>query len=71
MMKQTEENAKQVLSSGGNMTEQTLHMICLQLGIDYEKVNAVDRMALKRVLKMSPVFQTAINQRGKKTNAPP
>ena len=66
MMKQTEENAKQVLSAGGNMTEQALHMICLQLGIDYEKVNAVDRMALKRVLKMSPVFQTAINQRGKK-----
>ena len=65
LAKQTEENAKQVLSSGGNMTEQALHMICLQLGIDYEKVNAVDRMALKRVLKMSPVFQTAISQRGK------
>ena len=66
MMKQAEENAKQVLSTGGNMTEQALHMICLQLGIDYERINAVDRMALKRVLKMSPVFQTAINQRGKK-----
>ena len=52
------------------MTEQALHMICLQLGIDYEKVNAVDRMVLKRILKMSPVFQTVINQRGKKQEKP-
>ena len=66
LAKQTEENAKQVLSSGGNITEQALHMICLQLGIDFEKVNALDRAVLKRVLKMSPMFQTAINQRGKK-----
>ena len=49
------------------MTDQAIHMICLQLGIDYEKVNAVDRMALKRVLKKSPQFKAAVNQRGKKS----
>ena len=66
LAKQAEENAKQVMSSGGSMTDQVIHMICLQLGIDYEKIGAVDRMALKRVLKKSPQFKTAVNQRGKK-----
>ena len=67
LAKQAEENAKQVLNSGGSMTDQAIHMICLQLGIDYEKIDTVDRIALKRVLKKSPQFKTAVNQRGKKS----
>ena len=60
------ENAKAAIAAGGSAMEQAQRLMCMQLGIDYDKIDTLDRMALTRILKKSPAFKTAINQRGKK-----
>ena len=64
---QIAENAKEAIAAGGSALEQAQRLMCMQLGIDYDKIDTLDRMALMRILKKSPSFKSAINQRGKKS----
>ena len=64
---QITENAKAAIAAGGSAMEQAQRLMCMQLGIDYDKIDTLDRMALTRILKKSPSFKTSVNQRGKKS----
>ena len=64
--KQIAENAKEAIAAGGSALEQAQRLMCMQLGIDYDKIDTLDRMALTRILKKSPSFKSVINQRGRK-----